>query len=667
MAVAPICDNRSVIRLGRDIVGNFEAASSREWLETNGIGGFSSGTVSGAHSRRYHGLLTAASKPPLGRVLLLSKFEETAIVNGKRFELSANRYPGKIHPQGFRFLHCFRLDPFPTWEFFLDGVKLEKTVFMPEGKNAVVCRWKASGEFESLSIELRPLLAFRDYHRLRTNSDHFSFRSIGAGMVSVEMPGASQSLFLSHNGTGLVTTGDWYRNFEYSIEEERGFDFRENLFQPFMIRGDLAEDLTVIASTEEVPWTDADSLRKAEFYRRKTLFASAEPTDAFEKQLMLAADQFIVKRGEGRTVIAGYPWFSDWGRDTMIALPGLTLSTGRPEIAREILLEFSRHFSMGMIPNRFPDEGEEPDYNTVDATLWYFEAVRAYVEATDDLDFVRGEIFERLVESISWHLKGTRHGIHVDTDGLLSEGEGGTQLTWMDAKFGDEVFTPRSGKPVEIQALWYNALRIMETFAARLGDTKKEEHYKTTANMVQRSFNGIFWNEENDCLFDVVEGTFQDRSIRPNQIFAVSLHHAILDDETRARKVVTCVESNLLTPLGLRSLSASDPRYRGVYKGTPHERDSSYHQGPVWGWLIGPFIDALLKMFPERRLECTLLLEGFKQHMTEAGLGQISEIFDGDFPHHPRGCPAQAWSVAEVLRAYVLIRNSELIKTQHKN
>lgn len=640
-----------MIRLGRDIVGDFHEASSREWLETNGIGGFASGTVSGAHTRRYHGLLTAATSPPVGRVLLLSKFEETAIVNGKRFELSANRYPGKIHPRGFTFQNAFRLDPFPTWELFIDSVKIEKTVFMPQGRNAVVCQWKVTGEFESVSIELRPLLAFRDHHHLRRHSDHFSFRQVDTQTVSIEMVGSSHAVAISHNGNGLVTTGDWYRNFEYSLEEERGFEFRENLFQPFMIRGDLAQGVTVVASTERVSCAEAEALREGELHRRRSLTATADPADGFEKQLMLAADQFIVKRGEGRTVIAGYPWFSDWGRDTMIALPGLTLATARPAIAKEILREFSHHISMGMIPNRFPDKGEEPDYNTVDATLWFIEAVRAYMSATDDVDFVRDELFERLADIVSWHLKGTRHDIHVDTDGLLCAGETGTQLTWMDAKCGDEVFTPRVGKPVEIQALWYNALKVMEELADRFGDTERSALYKSTSDMAQQSFNGIFWNSESECLFDVVDGTFKDRSIRPNQIFAVSLHHAILDDIGLAKKVVESVETNLLTPLGLRSLSGADPRYRGIYKGTPHERDSSYHQGPVWAWLIGPYIDAFMKVFPERHSECALLLEGFKQHMTEACLGQISEIFDGDFPHEPRGCPAQAWSVSEVLRS----------------
>lgn len=641
-----------MIRLDQNIVSNFDEAYGREWLETNGIGGFSSGTVSGANSRRYHGLLNAATNPPLGRMVLLSKFEETLILDGKRHDLSTNKYPGKIFPKGFEFLTSFRLDPFPIWEYDIGGIKIEKTVFMPRNANAVVCRWKASGKVDGLSLELRPLIAFRDHHHLRTGTDHFSFRNIGGGLVSIEAAGEAPTLFLSHNGGELVTTGEWYRNFEYAIEEERGFDFRENLFQPFMLRCNLDEAIDVIASTEGIPSDEARNLETAEAERRADLVSAANAGDEFEKQLVLAADQFIVKRGEGSTVIAGYPWFSDWGRDTMIALPGLALTTNRPEIARSIIREFARHISMGMIPNRFPDEGEQPDYNTVDATLWYFEAIRAYVDATGDIEFVREELWEKLADIVSWHLRGTRHGIRVDTDGLLHAGESGTQLTWMDAKCGDEVFTPRTGKPVEIQALWYNALRIMETFAASFGDPEKAEHYRATAAMARRSFNGIFWNEDEGCLFDVIEDGFRDRSIRPNQIFSVSLRHPILEDEERRRKVVERVEADLLTPFGLRSLAASDPRYHGVYKGSPYERDSSYHQGPVWGWLIGPFIDAYIKVFPERHSECSAILTRFNDHMLDAGVGQISEMFDGDFPHTPRGCPAQAWSTAEVLRSY---------------
>jgi predicted glycogen debranching enzyme len=380
------------------------------------------------------------------------------------------------------------------------------------------------------------------------------------------------------------------------------------------------------------------------------LVKTANVETDFAEQLVLAADQFIVSRGEGKTVIAGYPWFSDWGRDTMIALNGLTLATNRAGIARQILLEFSRHISEGMLPNRFPDAGETPEYNTVDATLWYFEAVRAYVEKTGDDKFVRENLYQKLANIVEWHLRGTRYNIHVDTDGLLFAGETGTQLTWMDAKYENEVFTPRVGKPVEIQALWYNALKIMAEFAENFGDAENAKKFAATAELAKHSFNALFWNDAENCLFDVIINGQKDASVRPNQIFTVSLKNAILNDAERCRKVIEKVENELLTPFGLRSLSPNDISYRPIYTGSPFARDSAYHQGTVWVWLIGAFVDARRKVFPDGETRVTEILDGFKSHFEQAGTGQISEIFDGDTPHNPRGCPAQAWSVAEILR-----------------
>jgi predicted glycogen debranching enzyme len=365
-----------------------------------------------------------------------------------------------------------------------------------------------------------------------------------------------------------------------------------------------------------------------------------------------------VTRGTGKTVIAGYHWFSDWGRDTMIALPGLTLACGRGRIARDIILEYSRHISEGMLPNRFPDEGETPEYNTVDATLWYFEALRAYLEATGDRDFVRDELYAKLVDIILWHLRGTRYGIHADTDGLLHAGRAGTQLTWMDAKVGDKVITPRKGKPVEIQALWFNALSIMHDLARGFGDRKDALRYSRLAAQVKKSFNATFWNETEGCLYDVIDGVGRDRSVRPNQIFAVSLTHTMLP-RPRARAVVKKVETELLTPVGLRSLSTRDPHYAGTYLGSPLERDSAYHQGTVWAWLIGHFVDAYRKVHSrdaraDRRIR--EIIEGSERTLSRTLLGQIGEIFDGNAPHAPRGAAAQAWSVAELLRIKAELR-----------
>ena len=644
-----------MLSFDRQICTGFEAASSREWLETNGIGGFASGTISGANTRRYHGLLTAATRPPLGRITVLSKYEETVEIDGRQFELSSNRYLSGVNPEGFRYIEDFRLDPFPVWTYIVEGVELEKRVFMVHGSNATVCRWHIvkSGE-HAVTLSVRPLLSFVDYHSLQRQSPDLAFSyEVSGQTVSISATGQMPSLQIHHSGADIEGTGYWYNNFAYAIENERGFDFIEDLYQPFAIRFDLSNKPAIlIASTDENIQLDYDTLETSEIERRKALINKAGATSEFEKRLVLAADQFIVARGSGETVIAGYPWFSDWGRDTMISLPGLTLATGRPEIARNILLEFSKHISEGMLPNRFPDAGDEAEYNTVDATLWYFEAVRAYVEATGDFKFIRENLYEKLADIVAWHLHGTRYNIHVDTDGLLYAGGEDLQLTWMDAKIGDLVITPRTGKPVEIQALWYNALNVMADFAQSFKDTEDEKRYRAMADLCKLSFNGSFWNEAEGCLFDVVENGDRDGSIRPNQILAVALTHTMLDAE-RSAKVLAKVESELLTPVGLRSLSPKDERYCPVYIGSPLARDSAYHQGTVWGWLIGPFIDAyrkvngISKATEERVAE---ILSGFDSHLTEVGIGQISEIFDGDAPFKPRGCFAQAWSVAEVLR-----------------
>src|SRR5436190_8340628 len=528
--------SEKMIELRQDIVTDLQAAISREWLETNGIGGYASGTVSGANTRRYHGLLVAATKPPLGRAVLLSKLEETAVIDGERFELSANQYPGIVHPQGFTFLKNFRLDPFPVWTFHAGGIEIEKKAFMIYGKNATVISWsircRETIDKQTVSLELRPLLAFRDYHHLQRETREFDTSiSIDNGLVSMRPLSDLPTLYLNSNAIAVEQTGHWYRNFEYSIEQERGFDFHEDLFQPCVLNFDFAQAAIVIASTDRKKIGDLKALEKAEMKRRAALVAKTKTKDEFLRQLVLAADQFVVDRGEGKTVIAGYHWFSDWGRDTMIALPGLTLETNRPEIAKSILAEFSNHISEGMLPNRFPDVGEEPEYNTVDATLWFFEAVRAYLEKTDDRKFVRDVLYDKLVDIIDWHIRGTRHNIHVDTDGLLYAGEPGVQLTWMDAKIGDWVITPRTGKPVEIEALWYNALRIMADLAARFAKREDSNRFEAMADLAKLSFNALFWNDAENCLYDVVENGDRDASVRPNQIFAASLKHSMLDEE----------------------------------------------------------------------------------------------------------------------------------------
>src|SRR5271155_1503834 len=655
-----------MIRFGRDVCNNLNEALRREWLETNGLGGFASSTIIGLNTRRYHGLLVAATKPPVGRYLLLSKLEETLLLDGRAFDLSTNRYPSVVHPQGFRYLKQFRLDPFPVFTYEIEGIEIEKTVFMVHGENSTIIQYQLGNVGAGskslpgkIALELRPLIAFRDYHSTtRENTALNAGVASLPGLASITPYTGLPSLHLAHNA-GQLESGNasWYRNFEYEAERERGLDFTEDLFNPCLLRFNLrpGAGAVIIASTQPRDAASVDEYRQAEISRRVSIVRHAPIKAAFVESLTTAADQFIVARGEQKTVIAGYHWFSDWGRDTMIALPGLTLPLKRYDLAQSILRTFSRHMDHGMLPNRFPDAGETPEYNTVDATLWFFEAIRAYFAYTGDLEFVRNDLYSVLTDVVAWHVRGTRFGIKVDSDGLLSCGEPGVALTWMDARVGDWVVTPRRGKPVEIQALWYNALCVLEDVAQRLGDADGGMRYGRMAALTKRSFNRFFWNKENECLYDVVNGGPPDSSVRPNQILAVSLPHTMLSPE-RSKLVVEVAQKHLLTPFGLRSLAPSDPQYCGRYTGDAVSRDAAYHQGTVWPWLMGPFVTAYIKVHgggkPARR-QAQSWLSAFKDHLADSGLGQVSEIFDGDAPHRPVGCIAQAWRVAELLRATV--------------
>ena len=624
----------STMRFGADVCADIERASRLEWLETNGIGGFASSSIAGMNTRRYHGLLTAATKPPVGRVVLLSKLEETLIVAGERYELSANRYPGTVHPQGFRYLREFRLDPCPVFVYQAGGVQLEKRVYMVPGENTTVIEYGISGR---ASLEVRPLIAVRDYHSTtHENAAINPTKMVSDGVMRLAPYPGMPELYLEYGAAAIGPGLGWYRNFEFDRERERGLDFLEDLYNPVAFT--FSGSGRIVASIEGNRRAPARP-------------AVREACATLIDELKRAAEQFVVTRGNGKTVIAGYHWFSDWGRDAMISLPGLTLVTGRFDVARQILEEFAQAMDQGMLPNRFPDAGEAPEYHTADATLWMFEAVRAYTKYTADFAFVRDKLYARLKESVEWHLRGTRYGIRVDGDGLLTCGEPGVALTWMDAKVGDQAVTPRHGKPVEIQALWYHALRVMEDFARRNRDTAFEGLARELAVRARESFRRQFWNGEAGCLYDVVNGDGRDASIRPNQIFAASLAHSMLDND-QARRVVAVVEREHLTPMGLRSLSPHDPAYRGRYEGGPASRDSAYHQGTVWPWLMGPFLTAYVRVHGDAgRSRAAAWLEPFREAMRTYGLGQLAEVADGDAPHRPGGCIAQAWSVAELLRA----------------
>jgi glycogen debranching enzyme len=570
---------------------DLSAARHREWIETNGIGGYASSTIVALDTRRYHGPFVAATRPSLGRMVLLSKLEETIIFGGHRYDLSTNRYPGAIYPAGYELLKEFRLDPFPTFVYEVEGVEIEKRVAFGKGQ--------------------------------------------------------------------IEKVGDWYYNFERDAEFERGFYDNEDLFNPLVSKYALGprDSVSVIASLEGHQAAGSDDIRRTEVQRRAELIGATGHSDSFITSLTRAANQFIVRRGELDTIIASYHWFGDWGRDTMIALPGLTLAIERTEIARGILETFARHVDRGMLPNRFPDDGADPEYNTVDAALWMFEAAQAYLNQTDDWSFVENTLYDPLAGIIEWYQRGTRFGIKVEAGGLVHAGEAGSQLTRMDAKVGDVVATPRQGKPVEIQALWYNALLIMEGAARKFGRLSEAASYATMAERARRSFNDVFWYADGGYLYDVIDGERRDASLRPNQILTVSLSHSMLDS-ARARAVVDAVERELLTPCGLRSLAPSDPASRGRYVGDAATRDMTYHQGTVWPWLAGPFFTVWLKvhgMDEASRQTVMAWLEQFEEHFNQAGLGQVSEIFDGDAPFEPRGCITQAWSVAELLRVAVAL------------
>lgn len=646
------------IRLDKTVLQRFPEASQREWLETNGLGGWASSTVSGAHTRRYHGLLVAATHPPVGRVVLLSKLEETIVTSSERFELGCNQFPNAVSPSGFTYLTSFEKDLFPTFEFSSGNIRLRKTVVAPNGENATLVLYEVLEADDEFTLELRPFVAGRDYHSMTHANDSIN-RGVefADSVLTLRTYNDLPPVYISVPNAEFYHQPEWYYNFEYAVEQFRGLDFREDLFTHGIIRVTLrtGDRLGVVISTEKPEGRDAFLLAAKEKRRRETLIKKLSIQDDITKSLSLAADQFIVRRGSDlRTIIAGYHWFSDWGRDTMIALPGICLVTGRFDEARLILRAFAQSVSEGMLPNRFPDAGEQPEYNTVDATLWFFVAIHKYLEYTGDDEFVRAELFPVLKDIIAWHDRGTRYKIKVDpSDGLLNAGEPGVQLTWMDAKIGDWVVTPRQGKAVEINALWYNALMILAGFTKKYDSVGASQTLLDRAARVRISFETLFWNDAESCLVDYVDAETRDAAIRPNQIFALGLPFTLLDD-SRGRAVLAVVENTLYTPVGLRSLSPGHSSYRPSYGGDQWSRDSAYHQGTVWSWLIGPLCTSIVKLEGEKgRMRARKVVQNILPHLQRGGLGTISEIFDADAPHHERGCTAQAWSVGEVLRTYV--------------
>jgi predicted glycogen debranching enzyme len=652
-----------VIEFGRETSGRLPVAESREWLCANGLGGFASGTVAGLRTRRYHGLLVAALKPPVGRTVLVSGLEERVEYDGRPYALASNRWAdGTIAPDGHRLIECFQLDgTTPVWHYACADALIEKRVWMEPGANTTYVRYRLLRAGGPARLALTALVNYRDFHST-TRGPGWEMRvePVAHGLRVTAFDGA-RPVLLQVPGAAVERAHEWYLGSRLAAEVARGLDaLDDNLcVGTFTATLEPGRALTCVLSAEATPALDGEqawSRRRAHEAEALLAWRKAQPAaaeaPAWVDQLVLAADQFLVGRPladdpGGLSVIAGYHWFGDWGRDTMIALPGLTLATGRPEAARRILTTFARFVDAGMLPNVFPDAGEVPEYNTVDAALWYVEAVRAYHTATGD-DATLRELVPALEQIVRGYTTGTRYGIRVDGDGLVTAGEPGVQLTWMDAKVGDWVVTPRIGKPVEINALWYNALSAMAGFARRLG--RSPAAWEAMAEQAAASF-ARFWNAETGHCYDVIDGPAgHEASLRPNQILAVSLPASPLSPD-RQRRVVDACARHLLTSYGLRSLAPGEPGYQPRYAGGPRERDGAYHQGTAWAWLLGPFALAHHRVHGDREA-ARAFLAPMAQHLADHGLGSIAEVFGAEPPFRPDGCIAQAWSVAETLRAW---------------
>lgn len=669
-----------MIDFGREVTGHIEVSSRREWLVTNGIGGYAMGTVAGVLSRRYHGLLVAALNPPLGRTLMLAKLDETIQYHDTYFPLYIDQWTGDsteegglYKPNGHYYIERFHLvGSTPHWTYACGDALLEKRIWMKQGENATYIQYTMLRGSGPLSLYPKAMVNFRDYHKTTIAGElEPEITPIDRGLKITFEPEAP-SLYLRASRGEIYEQNEWHEDYYLSVEEFRGMpDVVEDHLHvaDFVIDLSPGESVTIVASTEPNPSTNGAAAFADQLAHEAQLIKLAEdaqgPLDDNMRHLVIAADQFIVARSapensDGRSIIAGYPWFSDWGRDTMVSLPGLAVCSGRLDIGRSILQTYAQYVDQGMLPNRFPDEGVTPEYNTADASLWFFQAIHTYLEADRDLSFL-SEIYPVLEEIIAWLQKGTRYGIKVDpNDSLLFAGEEGIQLTWMDAKIDDWVVTPRIGKPIEVNALWYNALKTMALLAGWLG--KDSKSYEILAGRVEAGFERFWYGAGGYCC-DVIDGPEGvDASLRPNQLLAVSLSYTPLSAE-RQKNVVDICARELVTSLGLRSLSPSDPNYHGRYGGDLRKRDTAYHQGTVWAWLIGPFISAHLRVYKDPILARSYL-DPALTHLNDHGVGSISEIFDGDPPFFPRGCPAMAWSVAEYFRATCMIRQAESAATR---
>ncbi len=643
---------------GKSFWKSTEQGIQREWLLTNGIGGFSSGTIIGMNARRYHGLLVASLTPPVDRFLALSQIHEDVITENQEFNLGTFK-THDFTAHGEYYLEGFHYDFIPEFRYRTGSILINKKICLRHMKNQVAVVYHIKNHNKKTVIRLTPLVNFRNYHYL-SSSKYMSFTTdLDERRIEIAPHSTSERIFIEcSDGKAFLWNNCFFYNMDYPHEHERGLSGTEDHFIPGFFNIELnpyeEKNITVIAGIgEPIDELDGERLIAQEIVRQKALIEGLEQ-DKFRNQLTLAADKFIVyrKSTDAKTIIAGYPWFTDWGRDTMIALPGLTLATNRFNDAKDILSTFAHYEKDGLIPNVFSDIGGEPAYNTVDAALWYFEAVYKYIKYTGDTSFVVNELMPVMKRIINGYRDGTHFNIKMDKDGLIDAGNDETQLTWMDAKAGNWVVTPRHGKAVEINALWYNALMVL---SYTLNEAGENSDCATLAAKTKESFLRLFWNEKCNCLYDVVNEYEKDGKIRPNQIIAASLSYPVLEGE-KAKAVVDMIYNELYTALGLRTLSKKSNEYKGIYTGNQFERDSAYHQGTVWAWPLGHFITAYTRVYKGEDHLVNKLLEfflPFKDHLLDGCIGSISEIFDGNEPLIPKGCCAQAWSVAEILRAYM--------------
>lgn len=650
------------MEFGKSFWYSYEQGSDREWLITNGIGGYASGSLICSNSRRYHGLLIAALKPPTSRHLLLSNIlEDMVFEDGTSVSFSSFKTSDGYVREGYHNLQRVQYDYLPEFVYSYRDIFVKKKIAMKYGENTTVVQYEVRNGSKAAIFKLSPLVNYRDHHH-QSRCGYLDFdMDINRNEVSISPKGSDVTMNFS-SSVGLFSRLDrcYFYNMLYTIEQERGLDSFEDHFMPGYYSIELKpferKTISFAVTSEDVQSSkiNAGEVIKAEENRLSQLIDKTKYTNILCRRLVLAADNFIVyrKSTDSKTVIAGYPWFTDWGRDTMIAFSGLTLATGRFEDAEDILYTFSKYVKHGLIPNMFPDDGQQPAYNSVDAALWYFEAVHNYLEYTNNYNFIQEKIYPCLKEIFNGFRDGTIYDIRMTDDGLVTAGNAYTQLTWMDAKVGDWVVTPRHGKAVEINALWYNALMVMSQLAKKFDD---RDIYLNLAQKVKESFDKVFWNATDNCLYDVVNDFGKDPSIRPNQILAVGLSFSVIEGD-KAKKIVDKVWRELYTPYGLRSLTKNNAQYKGNYTGDVWSRDGAYHQGTVWTWPLGRFIKAYVKvngMTQQAREDAADFIMPFIDHIKDAGLGSISEIFDGDVPHYPKGCFAQAWSVSEILRAAV--------------